>query len=91
MLTIVAYDIADPKRLHKVAKLCEDYGLRVQLSVFECRLEADSFDAFWSELQALLKPAEDRIVAYKICTRCAREIRSAGTQIASEKVVAYIC
>ena len=30
MLTIVAYDITDPKRLARVAKVCEDYGVRVQ-------------------------------------------------------------
>lgn len=91
MLTIVAYDIADPKRLHKVAQLCEDYGLRVQLSVFECRLEADRFEAFWKRLQALLEPKQDRAVAYQICTRCSREIRTAGNQVHNEKVVAYVC
>lgn len=91
MLTIVAYDIADPKRLHKVAQLCEDYGMRVQLSVFECRLEADRFDAFWVKLQTLLETKQDRAVAYKVCTRCAREIRALGSQVHNEKVVAYLC
>jgi CRISPR-associated protein Cas2 len=91
MLTLVAYDISDPKRLHNVARLCEDYGLRVQYSVFECRLEADRFDKFWIELQSLLDTKEDRIIAYKICTRCARDVRVAGTQVLNEKVVAYLC
>lgn len=90
MLTIVAYDITDEKRLRRVAQLCEDYGVRVQYSVFECRLEADRFDDFWLALQGLLKPDEDRAVAYKVCARCAREIRAAGTQITPEKVVAYV-
>ena len=91
MLTLVAYDIADPKRLHQVAKVCEDWGLRVQYSVFECRLEADSFARFWEELSAVIHPKLDRIVAYKICTKCAREIHSAGVQEHYEKVVAYVC
>lgn len=90
MLTLVAYDVTDPKRLHKVAQHCENYGLRVQLSVFECRFEAQRFDAFWLGLVALLDPAADRAVAYQICMRCAREIRSAGVQIHNEKVVAYV-
>lgn len=91
MLTLVAYDITAPKRLHRVACICEDWGLRVQYSVFECRLEAASFDRFWAELTAAIDPATDRLVAYKICTKCAREIHSQGVQTHNEKVVAYVC
>jgi CRISPR-associated protein Cas2 len=91
MLSLIAYDITDPKRLHKIAKVCEDYGMRVQYSVFECRLEADAFDRFWTELKAEMDPTHDRLVAYKICLNCAREIRAAGTMVNTEKVVAYVC
>ena len=90
MLTIVAYDITEPKRLGKIARFCEDHGMRVQYSVFECRLEADRFDAFWAGLQQIMDPATDRLVAYKVCAACAAEIRSAGTQVHQEKVVAYV-
>lgn len=91
MLTLVAYDITDEKRLHRVARICEDWGVRVQYSVFECRLEADAFDRFWEQLKGEIDPSEDRLVAYKICLNCAREIRGAGTMVNSEKVVAYVC
>ncbi|OHE77273.1 MAG: CRISPR-associated endonuclease Cas2 [Verrucomicrobia bacterium RIFCSPLOWO2_12_FULL_64_8] len=91
MLTLIAYDITNPKRLHKVAKVCEDWGVRVQYSVFECRLEADAFDRFWSDLKDQIDEADDRLVAYKICLNCARDIRCAGTMVTSEKVVAYVC
>lgn len=91
MLTLIAYDITDQKRLHKVAKVCEDWGARVQYSVFECRLEADRFDEFWEALKDEIEPAEDRLVAYKICLNCARDIRCAGTMVSTEKVVAYVC
>lgn len=90
MLTIVAYDIADDKRLQRVAKICEDYGVRVQYSVFECRLEADRFDEFWLELLSVINPDEDRLVAYRVCAACAQNIETAGTMICSEKVVAYV-
>jgi CRISPR-associated protein Cas2 len=91
MLTLVAYDIANPKRLHRVAKVCEDWGMRIQYSVFECRLEADAFDRFWSELIAVVDPKTDKLTAFKICTKCARDIRSHGVQEHYEKVVAYVC
>jgi CRISPR-associated protein Cas2 len=90
MLTIVAYDIADHKRLARVAKVCEDYGVRVQYSVFECRLEADRFDDFWLELQLEIDPDEDRLVAYKVCAACSRQIETAGTMVCNDKAVAYV-
>lgn len=90
MLTIVGYDISCPRRLAKVARFCEDAGMRVQYSLFECRLPADRFDLFWKGLEDLIDAKEDRITAYKICTRCSREIRDAGLQTHTHKVVAYV-
>jgi len=91
MLTLIAYDITDPKRLHRAAKVCEDWGMRVQYSVFECRLEAMAFDRFWMELKSVIDPTTDRIVAYKICATCAKDMRSAGLMVHNEQVVAYVC
>ena len=90
MLTIVAYDISDPKRLARVAKVCEDYGVRVQYSVFECRLDEDEFTDFWLKLLEEIDEDEDRMVAYKIDARCAKETLTAGTMVCSEKAVCYL-
>ncbi len=38
MNTIIVYDIANPRRLYKVAKILKDYGVRVQYSKFELEL-----------------------------------------------------
>ena len=43
MMVLITYDVdtiseTGQKRLRKVAKVCQDYGQRVQNSVFECRL-----------------------------------------------------
>jgi CRISPR-associated protein Cas2 len=90
MLSVVAYDITSPKRLSAVARICEDYGVRVQYSVFECRLEETEFAGFWDKLVATIDKREDRIVAYKIDARCAKETLTAGTMVCSEKVVCYL-
>lgn len=90
MLTLVAYDIADPKRLSRVAKVCEDFGVRVQYSVFECRLEESEFEDLWLKLLCEIDEDEDRVVAYKIDARCAKETMTAGTMICSEKAVCYL-
>jgi CRISPR-associated protein Cas2 len=90
MLTVVAYDITDPKRLAKVASVCEDFGVRVQYSIFECHLDQDGFNDLWLKLLELIDEDEDRIVAYKLDARSAREIETAGTMVCSEKSVCYL-
>jgi len=93
MLAIIAYDIADPRRWARIAKHCEDYGVRVQYSVFECRMPMDLFEQFWQELTDLIEPNEDRLVAYRVCSRCAKEVRVAGTMETTANTsgfVAYI-
>lgn len=90
MLSLVAYDISEPKRLTRIARICEDYGVRVQYSVFECRLEETEFEEFWNRLLDALNPGEDRLVAYKIDARSAKQTRTAGVMVCSEKVVCYL-
>jgi len=56
MLILITYDVntetADGRRrLRKVAKVCQDYGQRVQNSVFECEMDA-----------ALLLKVKDRLL-----------------------------
>ena len=90
MLTVVAYDVSDPKRLAKVASVCEDFGVRVQYSIFECYLDQEGFNEFWLELLACIDEEEDRIVAYKLDARCAKETETAGVMVCSEKTICYL-
>lgn len=55
MLMLVTYDISTSdeggaRRLRRVAKACQDYGQRVQYSVFECEVDP----AQWASLRARL-------------------------------------
>ena len=59
MLMLVTYDVntsspAGQKRLRKVAKLCERYGLRVQNSVFELLVDPAQLATLKSELAAII-------------------------------------
>ena len=78
MLRLVAYDICDPRRLRLVAKACEDYGVRIEKSVFECDLAEETFTEFWRQLLAIVDEEEDSLIAYRVCKSCVREIQSAG-------------
>ena len=90
MLIVVAYDVSDPKRLAKVATVCENYGTRVQYSIFECHLEPSAFDDLWLQLLDLIDDSEDRVVAYKMDARNAQETETAGVMVCSEKALCYL-
>lgn len=78
MLHLIAYDIANPKRLRRVAKICEDYGIRVERSVFECDLSDTDMAAFWTRLCQTVDTREDCVVSYRIGAIDRRHIRRLG-------------
>lgn len=60
MLVLVCYDVSTvtpegERRLRRVAAICKDHGVRVQYSVFECRLEP----ARWVAMRHALLEAMD--------------------------------
>ena len=90
MLYLVAYDICQARRLRRVAKVCEDYGFRVEYSVFECDLSEEDFRHFWDDLSREIDPREDSILAYRICASCVRRIVSLGNVIRPTKPLVYM-
>jgi CRISPR-associated protein Cas2 len=71
MFVLIAYDVAtaDPKgqrRLRKVARACEDFGQRVQKSVFECRIGAADWAVFKDRLLKEINLAEDSLRFYHL-------------------------
>lgn len=61
MMVLITYDVSTEtevgkKRLRKVAKVCQNYGQRVQNSVFECLIDP----AQLRQLQAILDKLIDK-------------------------------
>lgn len=59
---IVSYDIADPKRLRKVFRVCQDYGNHLQYSVFECDLSATERVELEGKLKAVIHHEADQVL-----------------------------
>jgi CRISPR-associated protein Cas2 len=59
---LVSYDIGDPKRLRKVARSLEGFGVRLQYSVFECPLDDMRLAKLKAELQGLVNHDEDQVL-----------------------------
>ena len=90
MLVLIAYDVANERRLQKVAKTCEGFGMRVQYSLFECHLTETELDDLWDRLESLIDDTEDRIVAYRLDSRSSSLTRTAGTMVCMDKAVCYL-
>ncbi len=69
MLILIVYDVSTAddggaKRLRQVARACQDYGQRVQKSVFECRVGPSEWVVLKPRLLAAMNPATDSVRCY---------------------------
>ncbi len=78
MFVLIAYDISNDKRLRKVARAMQSFGVRVQRSVFECRINPAQLDALIARVKLVIKPREDRIHLYQICETCQERMAKHG-------------
>jgi CRISPR-associated protein Cas2 len=89
---LVCYDIADPKRLRKVATVCEDFGYRKQYSVFLCRLSATDLVRLRSRLYDIIDLSADQVLLIPLCPKCVNAIEALGrpTEAADAKDVVLV-
>jgi CRISPR-associated protein Cas2 len=59
---LVSYDIANPKRLRRVARVLEGFGSRLQFSVFECPLDPLRLATVKAELAQQINHDEDQVL-----------------------------
>ncbi|ETI70725.1 hypothetical protein BAVI_00900 [Neobacillus vireti LMG 21834] len=68
---LVTYDVSTVSsggktRLRKVSKTCQNYGIRVQNSVFECNVDATQFTALKLKLADIIDENEDSLRFYQL-------------------------
>lgn len=71
MMVLVTYDvntveIDGARRLRQVAKICLDYGQRVQNSVFECSIDPAKFVEIKNKLSKVINHEKDSLRFYKL-------------------------
>lgn len=59
---LVCYDIANPKRLRRVAKVLESYGTRLQYSVFECPFDELRMEKAKADLREVINADHDQVM-----------------------------
>src|SRR4030067_1735817 len=75
---VASYDISDPKRLAKVARVMKGYGERVLKSVFECNVEAERLKDIKTKVEEIIEPIEDSVRYYTLCEKSTKEVEYSG-------------
>jgi len=85
VLVVVSYDMSTvsedgPRRLRRVAKICKDYGQRVQFSVFECEVDPARWTFFRQRLVDAIDPEVDSLRFYFLGANWRRRIEQIGAK-----------
>ena len=85
MLVLVTYDVNTQtaegrRRLRKVAKLCVDFGQRVQNSVFECKLDSAQYVVFRRRLEQLIVLETDSLRFYQLGNQYQTKVEHVGAR-----------
>lgn len=85
MMILITYDVntlsaSGSKRLRKVAKACENYGLRVQNSVFECIISETQLVALKAIISDIIDEKQDSIRIYHLGKNWERHVETMGRQ-----------
>lgn len=84
MLILITYDIANTettagsRRLRRMAKICLDYGERVQYSVFECTIDAATYEILEAKLLEEMDEKVDNLRIYRLVEPLKKHIKEFG-------------
>lgn len=85
MMVLVSYDVstmdeAGPGRLRRVAKICKNYGQRVQFSVFECIVDPAQWTVFKQKLVDQIETETDSLRFYFLGANWRKRIEHVGAK-----------
>ncbi len=83
MLVLVSYDVGfedpgGPKRLRRIAKACEDFGQRVQYSLFECVVDPAQWTRLKHRLLEEMDEERDSLRFYFLGSNWQRRVEHMG-------------
>lgn len=85
MRMLITYDVntqdaAGRRRLRRVAKACQDFGQRVQFSVFECDVDPAQWTALRARLINEINPSTDSLRFYHLGSNADHRIEHIGAK-----------
>jgi len=85
MMVLITYDVktetdAGKSRLRRVSKKCQDYGQRVQNSVFECIIDTAQLKQLQHILQKIIDPEVDSLRFYYLGDKWKSRVEHIGAK-----------
>jgi CRISPR-associated protein Cas2 len=85
LLVLITYDVSTisiggKKRLRKIAKECQNYGQRVQNSVFECNVDAAQFAGLKLRLTEIIDKEHDSLRFYQLGNNYKTKVEHVGVK-----------
>ena len=85
MYVLVTYDVATSsdggvKRLRKIAKVCKNFGQRVQNSVFECKVDPAQLVDLKAQLLQIIDEQHDSLRFYNLGNNWKRRVEHVGAK-----------
>lgn len=85
MMVLITYDVntetaPGKRRLRRVAKVCEDFGQRVQNSVFECLIDPAQLAEVRGKLEAIIDPDIDSLRYYYLGSSWKSRVEHVGAK-----------
>jgi len=84
VLVLISYDVSieekGAKRLRRVAKACQNYGQRVQYSVFECVVDPAQWTVLRQRLIDEINPEIDSLRFYFLGSNWRRRVEHVGAK-----------
>jgi len=88
---VIAYDVSDDRKRLKIAKILDNFGDRVQGSVFELpKVDRDLLTACLKALDRIELDPSDSIRVYPLCEACRKGIILRGAEEAMPTPEVYI-
>jgi CRISPR-associated protein Cas2 len=88
-MVLVTYDVnttelGGARRLRRVAKACQDFGQRVQYSVFEIEVDTAQWTFLKARLESIVKPDCDSLRYYHLGANWRRRVEHFGAKPATD-------
>jgi CRISPR-associated protein Cas2 len=85
MMVLISYDVntqdaAGKKRLRRIAKHCENWGQRVQFSVFECLVDPGQWAALRARLTETMDVEKDSLRFYYLGANWKNRVEHVGAK-----------
>jgi CRISPR-associated protein Cas2 len=84
-MVLVSYDVATSddggqRRLRRVAKICKNYGQRVQYSIFECIVDPAQWTLLRKQLEDQIDPSKDSLRYYFLGANWQKRVEHTGAK-----------